>query len=147
MGQLNLKDLYIGKTDGYNEFLEYGSDICRNLFFEFPNLDISKFLSGSVYYICGDKGTGKTMLLKYVESLISERPDTDFSQFIRFKKDVDEDQRNLLKRAALPQAPFEEIIESEIPSDTTIDCVLAWQVYLIKVVVNRLKVTEFGVFE
>lgn len=147
MGQLNLKDLYIGKTDGYNEFLEYGSDICRNLFFEFPNLDISKFLSGSVYYICGDKGTGKTMLLKYVESLISERPDTDFSQFIRFKKDVDEDQRNLLKRAALPQAPFEEIIESEIPSDTTIDCVLAWQVYLIKVVVNRLKATEFGVFE
>lgn len=32
MGQLKLKDLYIGKTDGYNEFLEYGSDICRNLF-------------------------------------------------------------------------------------------------------------------
>lgn len=32
MGQLKLKDLYIGKTDGYNEFLEYGSDVCRNLF-------------------------------------------------------------------------------------------------------------------
>ena len=36
MGQLKLKDLYIGKTDGYNEFLEYGSDVCRNLFFEYP---------------------------------------------------------------------------------------------------------------
>lgn len=23
MGRLKLKDLYIGKTDGYNEFLEY----------------------------------------------------------------------------------------------------------------------------
>lgn len=139
MGQLKLKDLYIGKTDGYNEFLEYGSDVCRNLFFEYPNLDISKLLDGSVYYICGDKGTGKTMLLKYVESLIADNSDTNFSQFIRFKKDVDEDQRNQLKRAALPQAPFEEIIESEIPTDTTIDCVLAWQVYLIKVTVNRLK--------
>ena len=72
MGQLKLKDLYIGKTDGYNEFLEYGSDVCRNLFFEYPNLDISKLLDGSVYYICGDKGTGKTMLLKYVESLIAD---------------------------------------------------------------------------
>lgn len=147
MGQLKLKDLYIGKTDGYNEFLEYGSDVCRNLFFEYPNLDISKLLDGSVYYICGDKGTGKTMLLKYVESLIADNSDTNFSQFIRFKKDVDEDQRNQLKRAALPQAPFEEIIESEIPTDTTIDCVLAWQVYLIKVTVNRLKATECGVFE
>lgn len=52
-----------------------------------------------------------------------------------------------MKRAALPQALFEEIIESEIPTDTTIDCVLAWQVYLIKVIVNRLKPIEYGVFE
>lgn len=147
MGQLQLKDLYIGKTDGYNEFLEYGSDVCRNIFFEYPNLDKCKLLDGSVYYICGDKGTVKTMLLKYIESLIADNSNIDFSQFIRFKKDVDEDQRNLLKRAALPQAPFEEIIESDIPTDTTIDCVLAWQVYLIKVIVNRLKTTEYGVFE
>lgn len=147
MGQLQLKDLYIGKTDGYNEFLEYGSDVCRNIFFEYPNLDKCKLLDGSVYYICGDKGTGKTMLLKYIESLIADNSNIDFSQFIRFKKDVDEDQRNLLKRTALPQAPFEEIIESDIPTDTTIDCVLAWQVYLIKVIVNRLKTTEYGVFE
>ncbi len=116
-------------------------------FFEYPNLDINKLLDGSIYYICGDKGTGKTMLLKYMESLIADHIDTNFSQFIRFKKDVDEDQRNLLKRAVLPQAPFEEIIESEIPTDATIDCVLAWQVYLIKVIVNRLKSIEYGVFE
>lgn len=147
MGQLKLKDLYIGKIDGYNEFLEYGTDVCRNLFFEYPNLDINKLLNGSIYYICGDKGTGKTMLLKYIESLVEASSNVDFSQFIRFKKDVDEDQRNLLKRAALPQEPFEEIIESEISADVTIDCVLAWQVYLIKVIVNRLKITEFGVFE
>ena len=146
MGQLALKDLYIGKTDGYNEFLEYGSSICRHLFFEYPNINIQKILDGSVYYICGDKGTGKTMLLKYIESLISDNSSFNFSEFIRFKRDVDEDQRNQLKRAALPQAPFEEIIEKEIPNDNSIDCVLAWQVYLIKVIVNRLKSTGYGVF-
>ena len=146
MGQIELKNLYIGKIDGYNEFLEYGQGVCRELFFEYPYLDIEKILSGSVYYICGDKGTGKTMLLKYIESVISDNPESIFSEFIRFRKDVDEDQRNQIKRAGLPQAPFEEIIESNIPSDNTIDCVLAWQVYLIKVIINRLRHTEKGVF-
>ena len=54
MGQLPLKDLYIGKTDGYNEFLEYGQSVCKELFFEYPNFDLKKILNGSVYYICGD---------------------------------------------------------------------------------------------
>lgn len=146
MGQIRLKDLYIGKTDGYNEFLEYGADICKELFFEYPNFDAQKILDGSIYYICGDKGTGKTMLLKYIESLVAGTPDSMFSEFIRFKKDVDEDQRNQLKRAGIPQSPFEEVIESEIPADNTIDCILAWQVYLTKVIVNRLRLTEYGVF-
>ena len=147
MGKLQLKDLYIGKVDGYNEYLEYGEDICNNLFFEYPNLDIKKLLDGSIYYICGDKGTGKTMLLKHVESVVLKEPYVHSSEFIRFKKDVDEDQRNQVKRAGVPQAPFEEIIESEIPSDNSIDCVLAWQVYLIKVIINRLCKSEFGVFD
>ena len=86
MGQLKLKDLYIGKTDGYNEFLEYGSDVCRNLFFEYPNLDISKLLDGSVYYICGDKGTGKTMLLKYVEHLLQIIPTPIFLSLFDLRK-------------------------------------------------------------
>jgi len=147
MGNLKLKDLYVGKIDGYNEFLEYGQDVCRGLFFEYPNFDLKRILNGSVYYICGDKGTGKTMLLKYVEAIVADNIAENSTEFIRFKKDVDEDQRNQIKRAGIPQAPFEEIIESEIPSDNTIDCVLAWQVYLIKVVVKRLNKTEYGVFE
>lgn len=146
MGQLPLKDLYIGKTDGYNEFLEYGQSICKELFFEYPYFDIQEILNGSIYYICGDKGTGKTMLLKYIEAVISEKPESMFSEFIRFRKDVDEDQRNRIKRSGLPQTPFEEVIESEIPCDATINCVLAWQIYLIKVIVNRLRHTEYGVF-
>ena len=147
MGNIKLKDLYVGKIDGYNEFLEYGQEVCRNLFFEYPNFDLEKILNGSIYYICGDKGTGKTMLLKYVESTVAEDVSQNATEFIRFKKDVDEDQRNQIKRAGIPQTPFEEIIESEIPSDNTIDCVLAWQVYLVKIIVKRLNKTEYGVFD
>ena len=147
MRKLQIKDIYFGKIDGYNEFLEYGQDTCKGLFYEFPNIDISRLLDGSTYYIFGNKGTGKTMLLKYLESIISENPSQNFSEFIRFKRDVDEEERNQIKRSALPNNSFEEIIDSEIPTDFTLDCSLAWQVYLIKVIVSRLSKTEYGVFD
>ena len=138
MAPLMIKDMYLGKIDGYNEFLEYGQDTCKGLFFEFPNVSIDKLLDGSTYYIFGNKGTGKTMLLKYIESKILENPETNFTEFIRFKKDVDTEQRNLLKRTAVPSNSFEEVIESNIPTDISLNCTLAWQVYLIKVIINRL---------
>ncbi len=147
MRRLQIKDIYFGKIDGYNEFLEYGQDTCKGLFYEFPNIDISRLLDGSTYYIFGNKGTGKTMLLKYLESIISENPSQSFSEFIRFKRDIDEEERNQIKRSALPNNSFEEIIDSEIPTDFTLDCSLAWQVYLIKVIVSRLLKTEYGVFD
>lgn len=60
MDNIKIKDMYLGKIDGYNEFLEYGQDTCKELFFEFPNISISKLLDGSTYYVFGNKGTGKT---------------------------------------------------------------------------------------
>lgn len=146
MGNIKIKDIYFGKIDGYNEFLEYGQDICKELFFEFPNIDIRRLLNGSTYYVFGNKGTGKTMLLKYLESKVQENSATNFTEFLRFKRDVDDEQRNQLKRSALPSNSFEEIIESDIPLDTSLDCTLAWQVYLIKVIISRLEETEYGVF-
>ena len=147
MEKMKISDMYLGKIDGYNEFLEYGQDTCKGLFFEFPNISIPKLLNGSTYYVFGNKGTGKTMLLKYLESKVLENPATNFTEFIRFKKDVDVEQRNQLKRTAVPSNGFEEIIEKDIPTDISLDCTLAWQVYLIKVIVNRLNETEVGVFD
>lgn len=97
MQKFQIKDIYFGKIDGYNEFLEYGQDTCKGLFYEFPNINISRLLDGSTYYIFGNKGTGKTMLLKYLESIISEDPSENFSEFIRFKRDIDEEERNQIK--------------------------------------------------
>lgn len=147
MDNVKIADMYLGKIDGYNEFLEYGQATCKDLFFEFPNVSIPKILNGSLYYIFGNKGTGKTTLLKYLESKILENPETNHTEYIRFKKDVDTEQRNQLKRAAVPSNNFEEIVEKEIPVDVSLDCSLAWQVYLIKVITNRLSQTERGVFD
>lgn len=147
MGNLKLKDLYIGKIDSYNEYVEYGSDICKKLYFENPGIDIAKLLNGSVYYICGDKGVGKTMVLKYVESIVADGDISGFTEFVRFKKDIGEDERNGIKRAALPKEPFEEVIESEIPKDSSINCALAWQAYLVKVIIERVEREPYGVFD
>ncbi len=94
MERLKISDMYMGKIDGYNEFLEYGEDACKGLFFEFPNIQLPKLLDGSTYYIFGNKGTGKTMLLKYLESKTLENPEIAFTQFLRFKRDIDAEQRN-----------------------------------------------------
>ncbi len=147
MGKIKLKDLYVGKIDGYNEFLTYGNSVCKDLFFEYPGFDLKKFVDGSIYYVYGDKGTGKTMLLKYIESTVLTDVGKNATAFIRFKKEIDEDQRNQIKRAGIPQAPFEEIIESEIPADNTINCMLAWQVYFVRVIINQLDQNDCGVFD
>lgn len=147
MDKIKINDIYFGKIDGYNEFLEYGQDTCKGLFFEFPNIDIKGLLNGSIYYIFGNKGTGKTMLLKYLETTVNENNATNFTEFIRFKRDVDDEERNQLKRSALVSNAFEQVIESDIPTDKSLDCTLAWQVYLIKVIITRLEQTEYGVFD
>lgn len=146
MEKLKLKDLYLGKTDAYNEFISLGKDTCKNLFFEFPNIDINSVLNGDVYYFCGDKGTGKTMLLKYIETIVQEQEEPAFTAFIRFKKDVDDDQRNIIKRTG-STINSEDVVDNSQGFDASVNCALAWQVYLIKTIVFNLEKTEYGVFE
>lgn len=146
MENLKLKDLYLGKTDAHNEFVALGKDICKDLFFEFPNIDINSVINGDIYYFCGDKGTGKTMLLKYIETIVQEQEEPTFTSFIRFKKDIDDDQRNVIKRTGTT-VNTEEVVDNNQSIDPSVDCVLAWQVYLIKTIVFTLEKTEYGVFE
>lgn len=145
MEKLKLKNLYFGKTDAYNEFVSFGKDTCKELFFEFPNIDIASVLKGDVYYFCGDKGTGKTMLLKYIETIVQEQEEPTFTSFIRFKKEVDDDQRNIIKRTGT-MLNTEEVVDNNQNIDPSVDCVLAWQVYLIKTIIFNLEKSEYGVF-
>lgn len=152
MDKIQIKDIILGKTDAYNEFLSFGKDICKHLFFEFPNTDINSLLEGEVYYICGEKGSGKTMLLKYIETILHDKEEPIFTSFIRFKKDVDDEQRNTIKRTGTTvnneETSSEETIDRVLPIDNSnINCVRAWQLYLIKNILFNLEKTEYGVFE
>lgn len=146
MQKLKLKNLYLGKIDAYNEFISFGQNTCKELFFEIPNIDINSVINGDIYYICGDKGTGKTMLLKYIETITQEQDEPAYTAFIRFKKDVDDDQRNIIKRTGTT-INSEDTIDNSQPLDVSVDCVLAWQVYLIKTIVFNIEESKSGVFE
>ena len=53
------------------------------------------------------------MLLKYVEAVVSEKPESMFSEFIRFRKDVDEDQRNPYTTSAYKSHGNKKVEQSE----------------------------------
>lgn len=146
MEKLKLKDLYLGKTDAYNEFVSFGKDTCKNLFFEFPSIDMTNLVNGEIYYVCGDKGTGKTMLLKYIETIVQESKKPAFTAFVRFKREVDDDQRNSIKRTGAT-VNTEDVVDNTQNIDSSVDCTLAWQVYLIKTIVFNLEKTQYGVFD
>jgi energy-coupling factor transporter ATP-binding protein EcfA2 len=105
---------------------------------------VEKFLEGKAYYIHGDKGAGKTALLKHIE-IIATQNDA-LVEYIRFKKDIDDEERNTIKRAGIPNNSFEEVIDKNIPNDIGINCVYAWQVYIIKCIVTRITASKKDFF-
>lgn len=147
MSNLTLNELNFGKTDAYNEYISTGTEQFKKMFYLYPSCPIDKLLNGGIYYICGDKGTGKTMLLKYLELKILELSNENRTIFIRFRRDIDEDARNELKRTSVPTHSFEEIIEKNMPNDVIIDCTVAWQVYLIKTIVFQIERTDSDIVD
>ena len=147
MAPLMIKDMYLGKLMDTMNSLNTVKILAKDYFLNFQMYLLIKYLMEQPIIYSEIKVLEKTMLLKYIESKILENPETNFTEFIRFKKDVDTEQRNQLKRTAVPSNSFEEVIESDIPTDISLNCTLAWQVYLIKVIINRLSQTEYGVFD
>ena len=133
MKRLKLNQIYFGKIDGYNEFLEYGVQKCQEIFFEFPDISVNSFIIGSKYYLLGNKGTGKTMFLKYIESKLHELHHGTL--FVRFKHDMGEEEKNQIKRASLGNNFENEIIDKNTVNPGEVNCILAWEIYLIKKII------------
>ena len=102
MGNLNLKDIFIGKTDAKNEFVE-NSEAEKNTFIQSflkpDNLVEDDFLQGKRYFITGLKGTGKTALMRYL-GIVAEKEQYAKSAFVLFKSEIGEDERIKIEKAA-----------------------------------------------
>lgn len=127
--KLRLKQLFFGKTDAYNELLECGSEQFERSFLKYDAYSIDEFLKGLKYYIYGDKGTGKTAFLKYLECVLSDSSENLVIP-IRYKSEFDADDRKGLQKTALDNVQ-EEIADTVGLSEQK-DCIVSWQTSLDK---------------
>lgn len=126
--KLPLDKLMFGKTDAFNELKEFGSDWFTQSFLPYEKYKINNFLNGKSYFICGEKGTGKTALLRYLQCELAEDP-YNLVIPIRFKTDFDSEDKKSMIRAS---ANIKEVTaEGWDEFQDNADSVKVWQIYIL----------------
>lgn len=72
---MKIKDIYAGKPDASDEIREKGYEEFRNNYIEPAEVDVNQLAStkyGTPIFIMGDKGTGKTALLHFLEHYVRD---------------------------------------------------------------------------
>lgn len=84
---MNIIDIYAGKPDAGDEIRERGYEEFANSYIEPSDIDITRLASsqyGTPIFITGDKGTGKTALLHFLQNYIGSIDESACSSFIFF---------------------------------------------------------------
>ncbi len=83
-----LSRIKIGEPDANSEYFSAAktktSPIFLDCFFSLPQFPVEEFLTGEKYIIYGQKGTGKTSTLRYIDSVLKK--DGAETDFVIFKK-------------------------------------------------------------
>lgn len=142
-----LNQIAFGKTDAFNELNTFGQDYFMESFVSNPKYHIDEFLSGSRYYICGKKGTGKSALLRYLQCYY-EKDACNLVFPIRFKSEIEQvDKDNFEQIAATSDNASDE---GKYDTASIIDqssYVFVWKTFLINQIVTRACAGEFCVFK
>lgn len=123
---LQLKDIFIGKTDAKNEFISntiHEQERFIDSYLIPDNINLDNFRNGDKYFITGLKGTGKTALLRYLE--LSFKKNKVESSFILFKSEFSEEDK-----AAFSKAASTFLTEKNTNSDFDEDYVNVWEWFL-----------------
>lgn len=123
---LQLKDIFIGKTDAKNEFINNTIDEQKRFIDSYlipDNINLENFRNGDKYFITGLKGTGKTALLRYLE--LSFTKNNVESSFILFKSEFSEEDKASFSKAA---STF--LTEKNSNNDFDEDYVNVWKWFL-----------------
>lgn len=146
---MRIGEMFLGYIDANSEIYEMDSDAFVELFCDNPSFDLNRIMKGSAYYICGDKGTGKTMFLRYAE--LKAKEESFPTKFVRYKKDISDHEKSQLRQAgeaARDKLNSDEYVEGCQGKDyQKIDYVLGWQLYLINTIVDLIESTESSLFD
>jgi hypothetical protein len=141
--KIQITDIKFGKIDAHNELQEVGEDFYIDSFLEYDKYKIESFINGENYFICGNKGTGKTALLKYLECKLS-RDTQNLVISVRFKSQIDNMDRKNMRNMA--NNIKEDIIE-DVNLEKETSYVLIWQIYLINQILKNANQGEYHLFE
>lgn len=143
VARLPIKDIKFGMIDAHHEMLELGEDFYLSSFLQYDKYKISSFLNGENYFICGNKGMGKTALLKYLECKFSEDP-RNLVLPIRFKSQFDDEDKKQIRNSG------NNLREAVLDSDDVeegISYVQTWQVFIIHHILTNESRGEYSIFE
>src|SRR5690554_6540848 len=97
IGELTIKDIYVGKPDAKDEIGFDGIEGFVKSFVIPDTFNINGLLHGNKYFITGYKGTGKTALLFYLEYLLKKETPYACSALIFFKDEFTETKKQDLE--------------------------------------------------
>ena len=145
--QLRIKDINFGKIDANNELMEMGFEKYLDSFFDYDKYSIKDFIQGNRYYICGDKGTGKTALLKYLEVVFKKNAENLVIP-IRFKTDIDELDKKGLRSGGIKSGIEEAGNTVDLANVKSVNSYIGiWQVFLIHKILEEEKNGEYEIFK
>jgi len=85
-----LKELYIGYTDGRNEFELVDEEEFRSAFYLPPSVSTEDLIHGTTCFVEGKRGSGKTTFLRWLSLNIRE---IGVHSFLQFKSEVSEEKK------------------------------------------------------
>lgn len=139
--RMAIEEIKFGKNDAYNELQEFGEEYYRTSFLVYEKYKINSFIEGENYFICGNKGTGKTAFLKYLECRLAE-DSKNLIVPIRFKA-IDYVDKSSMRNMA--NNIKEDVIEN-IKVEKSTSYILMWQIYLINQIMKHAKKGEYHLF-
>lgn len=100
MKNIKIRDIYAGKPDAKDEIYFEGLDEFIKTFVVAEHFNIDSLLSGNNCFVTGFKGTGKTALLFYLDSELTQKDEATCSSFIFFKEEFTDARRKELEGIA-----------------------------------------------
>lgn len=147
MERMPLSQVVFGKTDAFNELNTFGQEYFVGSFVANPKYHIDEFLSGSRFFICGKKGTGKSAFLKYLECHFNS-DEVNLVFPIRFKSEIEQvDKDNFEQIVSKTDTTSSDDKYDTISITDQSSYVLVWKTFLINQIITRASAGEYYVFK
>lgn len=133
---MNIGDIYAGKPDASDEIRERGYDEFASSYIQPSGIDIVRLASteyGTPIFIMGDKGTGKTALLHFLQNYVCTIDESACSSFIFFDSDFSHIEREKLNAISKTISASVAIDNSFATTGQNMECdftyIWRWQLY------------------